>query len=117
VERAPHRHIDRPPKTGHVGLKEQLAVAIGGVADRDVQAAELAHRPRHHVLHGCQIGYIGLDSERCGSRFLNDLYNFVGLVRAGAKIDDDARAGASQRDGGGPADSQAGSSDNCRSPF
>ena len=43
VERAPHGDVDRAAEAVHVGLIERLAIAVGGVAHRDVEPAERRH--------------------------------------------------------------------------
>ena len=52
VQRTPHGDIDGAAKASHIGLKEQLAVAKGSVADGDIQPAKLTHGLSDQLLDG-----------------------------------------------------------------
>ena len=109
VEGAPHGHIDGAAKAGHVGFVEQFAIAVGRVADGDIEFAKFGNRSLHQVFDGLQLGHIGLDGDgsRAGvSDGLNDLFGGVGVR---AIVDHDLGAAASQRHGGGSPDPQTGS--------
>jgi len=111
VKRAPHRDVDGAAKPFHVRDVKNLAIAVGGVADRDVQATKAFHRVGDEPLDRLLIGDVGLKRDRVATLGRDRVDHFLGLFRVGTEIDADFRAASSQFDGRGAADAETGACD------
>ena len=60
VKGPPHRDIHGAAEPRHVGLIEQIAVAVGRVADGDVELAELRDCLGDQALDRGLVGHVGL---------------------------------------------------------
>ena len=92
VEGPPHGDVDCAAESFQVGLVEQFALTVRGVADGNVHLAEFLSGTCDHPFDGGGVRHIGLvlDSTRTGVP--DGLEDLVCSLFMGAEIDDDVCA-------------------------
>ena len=100
VEGAPHGHVDGAAETGHVGAVEEVFVAMGGIRDEDVQAAEFRGCLGNHPVHSLLVGHVDLIRGCPAAEATNLLCQCAGLSGVGQIVDGKVGPGSSQGKGG-----------------
>ncbi len=75
---------------------ERFAIAVGGVADGNVQFAKMIDHQRDHLLHGLLVRHIRLHLDRLGTAVADGPHDLLRLVAVRVVIHGNLSAGPSQ---------------------
>ena len=111
MEGSPHGYVHRAAKAGHVGLEKRFAVAVGGIADRNVQPAKCRHRGFDHALDRGLVGHVAGQQDGAAAGALDLVDGRGRFARVLAIVKCNTGTGFGQRDGHRQTDSLAGAGD------
>src|SRR5579872_6277261 len=106
VKRAPHRHVDRAAKAGHIGSNHELTVAVGRIRNEQIDAAEGARRFGDHLIDRLLVGNIGLEQQRLAPQLFDFGFDLFGMLAMRSVVDGDVGPLPRQLDRRRPPDSQ-----------